>query len=394
MAGVNNMELVDVYQLLNNVHNQVTGRNAIAPTDLTSFVSQATTTLLAGTDTVYNALMQSIGKVVFSSRAYGQKFGGLRKDDVVWGGITRKVTMADSEAEEELAYHPTDGQAVDQWTIKKGEVLETRFYGSTVYQDWYTVFETQLKNAFSSPNELGSFVATKTTEMNNKWTQYQEELSRMLLCNLIGAKDANKVTYPDHIVHLLSEYNTLTGLSLTAQDVYKPDNIAPFFRFVRSRINTISRRLTERSEKYQFKIRNLRVNRHTPLDRQKIYLSADALDIIDTMVNTQTYHDEPLRYADVQAVSYWQAIDNPMSVSVKPNYIDSDGKVVNADKNVVVNNVFGVIFDDEALLYNVKDYKLTNTGLNARGLYFNSFLTSNIQYASDLTEKSVLLMLD
>lgn len=394
MAGVNSMELNDVYVLLNSLHNQVTGRNAIQPTDLTSFVSQATTTLQAGTDTVYNTLMQTIGKTVFSSRPYEQRFGGLRADSTVWGGITRKITMADSDLGEEKAFHPQENDSVDQWVIKKGEVLETRFYGSDVYQDHFTVFETQLKNAFESPAQLGSFVATKTSEMNNKWVQYQEELSRMLLCNLVGAKADNSTTYPDHIIHLLSEYNTLTGSTLTAQDVYKPDNIAPFFRFVRSRVNTISRRMAERSEKYQFKIRNLKINRHSPINRQKIYLSADALDIIDSMVLTQTYHDEPLRYADVQAVSYWQAIDNPMSVSVKPNYINSAGTVVNASNNVVVDNVFGVIFDDESLLYNVKDYKLTNTGLNARGLYYNTYLTANIQYLQDLTEKSVVLKLD
>ena len=229
--------------------------------------------------------------------------------------------------------------------------------------------------------------------MNNKWEQYRENMNRLLLSNMIGAKYANRTTYADHVVHLLSEYNTMTGLTLTAQDVYKPDNITGFFRYVRGRINTLSRRMTERSGLYQFKINDLEINRHTPYDAQKIYLSADALDIIDTMVNTQTYHDDSLCYADVQAVSYWQAIQNPNQINIKPNYIDNTGKVV-VGEDTQVNNIFGVIFDRDALMYNVKDYSLLSSNMNVRGRYFNTYLSANIQYLTDLSEKAILLLLD
>lgn len=387
--SVNTMALEDVYTLLNNLHAQATGQTGIAATDLSSFQSVATSTLQAGTDTVYQQLMQTIGRTIFSSRNYAAKFNGMRADNVRWGGITRKISIADRDLEAEKAYHPVDAASVDQWEIRKSNVLETRYYGSDVYQDWFTTFEDQLINAFSAPAQLGSFVALQSQEMNNKWEQYREELVRSMLVNFIGAK----ISAGNGVVHLLTEYNTQTGLTLTAQDIYKEQYQAAFFRWVRARINQLSRRLTERTRAYQIQITGKEITRHTPLDRQKMYLSADALDIIDTMVNTVTFHDEPLAYADVEGVSYWQAFDNPTSVNVEPVYINATGAVTTGNA-VSETDVFGVIFDEDAMMYNVKDYQVNTTHLNPRGLYFNTFLTANIQLMSDFTEKGIVLLLD
>ena len=389
--SVNTMATEDVYALLNSLHSQATGKTSIAPTTPADFISMATTTLQAGTDSVYNALMQTIGRTIFSSRPYAAKFGGIQADANRWGGITRKVSIADRDAAAEMAYHPTDGTAVDPWVIRKSNVLETRYYGTDVYQDWYTTFQDQLINAFQGPDQLGSFVALQAQEMSNKWEQYREELVRQNLSNFIAAK----ISLNNSVYHLLTEYNQLTQQSLTAADVYKDPDMAPFFRWVRARINQIARQMTERSTKFQVNITGKEISRHTPLDRQKMYLSADALDIIDAMVNTVTFHDEPLAYADVEAVSYWQSINAPTSINTTPVYLDATtGQVATAAAAVNETDVFGVIFDEDAIVYNLRDWIMTNTPLNARGLYWNTFLTVNIQLCQDLTEKGAVLLLD
>ena len=385
------MATEDVYALLNSLHSQATGKTSVAPTTPADFISMATTTLQAGTDSVYNALMQTIGRTIFSSRPYAAKFGGIQADANRWGGITRKVSIADRNAAAEMAYNPTDGTAVDPWVIRKSNVLETRYYGTDVYQDWYTTFQDQLINAFQGPDQLGSFVALQAQEMSNKWEQYREELVRQNLSNFIAAK----ISLNNSVYHLLTEYNQLTQQSLTVSDVYKDPDMAPFFRWVRARINQIARQMTERSTKFQVNITGKEISRHTPLDRQKMYISADALDIIDAMVNTVTFHDEPLAYADVEAVSYWQAIDKPTTINTTPVYLDATtGQVATAAAAVNETDVFGVIFDEDAIVYNLRDWIMTNTPLNARGLYWNTFLTVNIQLCQDLTEKGAVLLLD
>ena len=388
--SVNAMAIEDVYQLLNSLHTQATGRQSIAPTNLSEFVSMANSTLAAGTDVVYSALMNTIGKTIFSSRPYNAKFGGLEADSVRWGGIIRKITIADTDLEADKVYHDlTDGTSVDMYERKKSNVLETRYYGSDVYQDWYTIYRVQLLNAFKGPEELGSFVALQAQEMANKWEQYNENLRRMALANMIAAK----VQLNEDVIHLLTEYNAATGLSLTAQSIYQPANVKGFFEWTKARINTISRQMTARSVKFQHQITGKPITRHTPYRDQKHYFSADALDIIQTTVLPEAFHNEDLKYVDVEAVDFWQAIDNPNSISATPVYIDGTGQVQTGTAQVI-NDIFGVMFDRDSVVVSNIDREVMNTPYNARGRYYNTFLSANSRYCNDLTEKFVVLKLD
>lgn len=387
--AVNQMQITDIYQTLNELHTQATGRAAISPVNTSEFVSMATSTLAVGTDKVYNALMEVIGRTVFAVRPYNRKFD-ITMSDEEFGAIRRKISYADKPIQAaSKAWTFVDGQTVDQYVINKADPVEMRYYGSAIYQDSITIFREQLKTAFEGPGQLGEFLTAQTTHMSNKWEQWLEEQNRATVCNFIAAK----VAANNGVIHLLTEYNTLTGLSLTAQTVYQPEHLADFFRWVRARINTLSRLMTERSGLYQVTVDSKAVNRNTPVEFQKIFLNADALDIIDAMVNTVTFHDEPLAYADVEGVSYWQNINTPDQIQVTPSSIDADGAVTTEDPTTV-SKIFGVMFDRDAIGSNRYFYDLANTPLNARGLYYNTWLNARLQYMNDLTEKGIVLLLD
>lgn len=396
--SVNALGIEDVRSLLNDLHTQVTGQAGITPTNTADFISMAQATLAAGTDKVWSAMQIQLSKTLFSVRPYSRKFKGLLADDIRWGGIIQKVSYVDSNlTDAEMVYHPVDGQSVDQWVQKKGDILVTRFTGSDAYQDWITIYDQALRDAFLSESQLGAFYAAKMQELSNKWEQYIEELNRTALANFIAAKVAKETDFPDGVVHLVTEYNTLTGLTgnnaLTAQTVYQPANIRAFFQFVRARINTLSRLMTNRSVKFQCNVTGKPVARHTPVENQRMYILSEALDQIDVMVNTNTYHDEPLAYADVEGVDFWQSIDSPDQMQITPVIIDANGQAVTGTAQTI-SNLFGVIFDEDAVVTNMKDYRLESTPLNARGLYRNTWLTSNSQYCNDLTEKGIVLLLD
>lgn len=387
--AVNQMQVTDVYAILNSLHTQATGRVGVTPTNTSEFVSMATTTLGAGTDVVYNALMNTIAKTIFSTRPYNMKFKGLLADNTRWGGIMRKISMADRPAVVDSAFHNiVDGASVDHYEVRKADILEMRFYGSAVYQDFYTVFRDQLVNAFEGPEQLGSFIAMVTQEMSNKWEQYLEELSRGALANFIGAK----VQLNNGVVNLITDYNNATQSNLDFQTIWQPANVKPFFEWVKGYIDTLSRRMTERSGLYQVQVQSKNINRHTPYDKQKIYLTSDYLDIMNTTVLSEAFHNEELDYRDVQSVSYWQAINNPTTVTVTPSIVDANG-VVKAGEQESVSNIFGVMFDEDAIATTVIDNIIVNTPLNARGLYYNTFLTAHTRYTNDLTEKGIVLLL-
>jgi hypothetical protein len=111
------------------------------------------------------------------------------------------------------------------------------------------------------------------------------------------------------------------------------------------------------------------------------------------MVNTVTYHDEPLAYADVEGVTFWQSINAPEQISVTPSVVDATGAYAQGNAQVI-SNVFGVMFDRDAMAINQYQYRITNTPLNARGLYFNTFLNARAAYTNDLSEKGIVLLLD
>lgn len=387
--AVNQMQITDIYQILNNLHTQATGRTAIAPVNTAEFVSMATTTLAVGTDKVYNALMETLGRTIFAVRPYNRKFDISMTDDE-FGAIKRKISYADKPIQgASQACIFIDGQSVDQYVINKADPVEMRYYGSAIYQDSITIYEEQLKTALRGPEQLREFISGQMTHMSNKWEQWLEEQNRATVCNFIAAKVAEN----NGVIHLLSEYNALTGLSLTAQTVYQPDNLADFFRWVRARINTLARKMTERSSLFQVGVSGKAINRHTPVRDQKMYIMSEALDIIDAMVNTVTFHDEPLAYAAVEGVSYWQNINSPDEVQATPATIDANGAVTTGEAQTV-ENIFGVIFDRDAIGSNRYFYRVANTPLNARGLYYNSWLNARLQYMNDLTEKGIILLLD
>ena len=401
--SVNTMTFEQISTVLVSLVKQATGQTVLTPTNTSEFVSVAQIALRADRDVVMNTLSNMIGKTIFSTRPYSAKMTGLELDSFRWGAVMRKLSIADNEWADDQAYDypvtydatqtvPTgDGGTVDQWIIKKPNVLQTNFYGASVYSDHMTITEEQLESAFTSPDQLGSFISLIMTNLSDRWEQAQENLRRGLVSNAIGGiyheNDSNRV------VKLLTEYNALTGLSLTANTVYQPANFKPFMQWVYSRIAEISDKMTERSLMYQTVITGKPVMHHTPAQDQRVYLYAPARHQIDAMVLADTFHDSFLRYADVESVNFWQSIGAGSSVTVTPAWTDTSGVLDIPSSAVSVDNVFGLMFDRDFMGMTVLGQRMLSTPVNASGIYRNIWLHAKNRIFTDPTEKAVLLLL-
>ena len=397
------MTFQQIATVLNAIVHQATGQSAITPTNTAEFVSVANTVLSLGNDVVMNAISSVLSRTIFSIRPYSAKFAGLEKDLPRWGAYMRKLSIADSDWADDEAYKypvaydasenpPTgDGKIVDQWKIKKPNVLQTNFYGASVFSDHVTIFEEQLESAFRSPEELGSFISLIMTNLSNRIEMSRDAVARGLVANMIGAlvteNDSNRV------IHLLTEYNEQTGLSLTAQNVYAPANFPAFMKWVYSRVAQISDLMTENSLMFQTVISGKPVLRHTPVQNQKIYLYSPARHQMDARVLADAYHDTYLKYADVESVNFWQSIRTPNTVNVSPAYTSTAGAVVNGDA-VSKAGIFGLMFDEDAMGYALLDRRMVSTPVNASGLYRNIFVHAKQKVFMDNTEKAVVLLLD
>ena len=389
--AVNNMSIENAYALIAELHEQATGQKVAAPVNSADFVSVAQATLAAGYEPVLNAISQVIGRTLVAVRPYTRKFAGLEYSAEKWGGITRKISFGDRDPVSSPVFELVDGASVDQQEVRKPDVLETRYVGSDIFQGHITVFRVQLNLAFSSAAELARFMSGLMTNFSNQKEQWLEELARNTLANFIGAK--NIVNSGAGMVHLLTEYNALTGLSLTATTVRQPANWPAFIRWVYARIDQISKKMTERSQLFQAPITGKKIFRHTPVEDQKVYILDEFLSSIKAEVLSTTYNDSYLQLADTEAVGYWQDILEPDVVDVTPAYMDADGTVkTGAEQDL--SKVIGVIFDRDAVGYNIYMDTIDASPFNAKGLYYNLFQNCRVRYTNDLTEKGVVLCLD
>ena len=390
---VNNLTFNQLSAILNGIQSQVTGASTIAPVNTSEFVSVAQTVLKTGTDPVMSAISQILGRTIFSVRPYTAKFKGLLMDNQRWGGITRKINYVDKSFTDDSGFSLTDGQAVDQYIVNKPEVIQTNYYGSNIYQKSVTIFRDQLDTAFSGVNEFGEFISGVMQNISDQIEQAHEDTGRMTIANLVGgilaAQKANQV------VHLLAEYNALTGKDLTATTVYAPENYKPFMLWVYSRIAKASAMLTERSQLYHFNLTGKPIQRHSPVNRQRLYLYADARYQTEAQVLADTYHDNYLSFGETETVNYWQSIESPAKIQVKPVYFkEADGSIVTATDNVTQDNIFAVIMDEEAAGMNIFNYELAATPYNARGRYTNMWWSFNERYFNDFTENAMVFLLD
>ena len=393
--AVNNMELTQLSTVLASIVGQATGQTVLTPTDVSSFISVAQTGLKTGYDALGTAISQVLSKTIFSVRPYSAKFKGLQADEVRYGNHVRKLTTIDKPFEDDDRIKLVDGQSIDDWKVNKPSVLETNFYGANVYQKTITIYRDQLDTAFSGPEEFGRFISMIMQNAADMIEQAHEETARMTVANLIAGinyQESQSIT-TGRVIHLISEYNTETGSNLTNTSVYSPANFEAFAKWLFGYLKTLSDRLAERSAKYHQNFTGKTIMRHTPLDKQKCYIYSPILNKVDANVLSSVFHDEYLKIMDHEDVTYWQSIDTPDAIQIKPSVTKADGTIATAS-NQNMSKVFGVIFDEDAAGYTVVNQWSATSAFNARGGYYNQVYHFTDRYWNDFSENAVVLLLD
>lgn len=402
--SVNTVTFQQSSTVLNSMVQQATGRSAVINTEA-DFVSVAQTALSLGKDVIFNTLTNVLAKTIFSIRPYSATMRGLQKDLPQWGSYMRKFNIVASDWKDDDAYkypvtfdatevsNPTgDGLSVDPWTIRKREFIQTNFLGQSVFSDHYTIFEDQLETAFRNSTEFGQFLAMITTDMSNKIELAKENMSRGLVSNFIGGLLVENNS--SRVIHLLTEYNALTGLGLSAPQFFQPENYPAFMRWVYGRIASVASLMKEMSVRYQTTINSKPVPRHTPYDRQIMYMLGQDRYQIDARVLADAFHDNYLKYANVETINFWQGIDSPDTVKVKPTYTNTSGVATVAESAVTQSGIFALLFDSDAMGWAMVHENVIPTPVNGRGEYRNIWYHMRLRCFSDNSEKGVVFLMD
>lgn len=391
--AVNDLTITDVGTILTSIAKQATGASTLSVNNTKDFITVAQTALKIGYDPLIASISQVLSKTIFSIRPYYRKFAGINVSNQQFGNITRKLNISDKDWETDERLPLTDAASVDMYKVIKPSILQTNFYGANKYQRHITIFKDQLDTAFASPDEFGRFITMVMQNATDVIEQGHETLARSVIANFIGGILADEDN-GTRTIHLLTEYNELTGQTLTAENVYQADNFGNFMKFVVARIKSLSAMFTERTQLYQTQVTGKPITRHTPYRNQKLYLFSPTQYLTETAVLSDLYNDQYMQLMDFERVNFWQNPNSPDAINVMPIYLQSDGTLTSPTVAVNEPHVFGVLFDDEALGYTVVNQWSATTPFNAAGGYSNIYYHFTDRYWNDFTEKGVVLLLD
>lgn len=380
--------------ILNQIVTQATGKAQITPTNTSEFTAVAQAGLLAGYDNLMGAISQVLSKTIISTRPYSRHFQGLEADNIRYGNHVRKINYVDRAWQDGSRLPLQTGVAVDDQAPTLDEVLQTNFYGQNDYEIPWTLFSNQIDVAFNNPDELGAFITGKLTNISDMTEQKHESMARMILANLIAG--ILTINNAPQIVHLVTEYNAYVGNTTpkTLTELRESSEYPAFVKWIYGRVAQVSAMLTERSIIYHQNVTDKEISRHTPYEKQNVYLLSEERFQMEARVLADVYHDNYLRMADKAILNFWQSISSPNEIDITPTYMDSDGTLKTPQAAVEQANVFGIITDVEAAGYTIVNQRTTSAAYNGKGEYQNFWLKFTDRYWNDFTENAVVLLLD
>ncbi len=387
---MNSLTVEQIYPIVNSVVSQATGNSALTAYDASSFVSVAEVALKTAPDVLLNAISQTLSRTIMSVRPYTRKLKGLERSREQFGNHVRKLNIVDRDFEADQRFDLTDGESIDMFKVRKPEILQMNFYGQTVFSRTYTIFKDQLDIAFSSPEEFGSFVTMVVTNCNDLIEQAHENLARGVIAN--GIATDITLANSNQNIKLITEYNNLTGLSLDANSIYKPENYTAFVEFCYSIMATVAEKLTDRTQIYHNNVTGKPISRHTPKSFQKAWIHTPEKMRMEAMALSNVFNDKYLSGIDAEAVNFWQSVETPDSINLTCGYTDTSGNQATA--SVSQSGIFGFLADEECIGYTVVNQWSAPSPFNSEGGYTNTTFHFTDKYYFDNTENSVAFILE
>ena len=403
--AVNTMTFNQLATVLADIVGQAAGQTVHAPIDTYEFVSVGKVGLEAGYDALATAISTVLSKTIFSIRPYDAIFANLEMDDARYGNMVRKLSVIDGALEDDDRIQLVDGSSIDPWKVNKPKVFQENWYGINVYQKSITIYRDQLDTAFSGPAEFQQFISMIMQNVQDQLEQCREDASRMTLVNLIGG--TIQAAAAGSVIHLKTEFcadklgldptDPSDAATIAALNIYDPQYFSEFAKYAFARMVKASKALRERTVLYHQNPTAASpvsgyIYRHTPVDRQRLYLLSPFFDDVDASVLSGVYNDKYLQLLPHEFTTYWQDVQDPYNIDVDASYMDTDGTIAHGAVNQ--DGVLGVLMDEEAAAINMVNEWSAPSPFNPRGGYTNIYWHRSIRYCNSFTENCVVFLLD
>lgn len=389
------MKMNQIATLTNSVVKEVLGETAVVNEDLSNIVDIGNEIFNANAfDAYVKSLINHIGKVIFVNRPYSGAAPSVLMDGWEYGSILEKITSELPTAVENPSWQLVDGTSYDPHVFHQ-PVASAKFYNKrTTFEIDRSVTERQVKQSFSSPEQLNGFLSMLENETQKALTVRMDALVMRTINNMIAETVLNSyttytaaglgATSTVKAVNLLYLYNTRFSTSLTAAKCLTDP---AFIRYAAYIISLYSDRFTRMSE--LFNVGGLQ--RFTPRDLQHIVYLAEFVRAADTYLQSDTFHENFTRIPNGDAVPYWQGsgTDYEFASTSKIMATPSSQEGKESPTTLTIPGVLAVIFDRDALGVANLDRRVT-TQWNAKAEFTNYFYKQDAGYFNDLNENFVM----
>ena len=318
------MQVTQLYTLINNVTKEILGDTAVVKEDLSNVVDIGKSIFdQTSVDNYVKKLVNHIGKVVFQNRAYAGGVPSVLMDAWEFGSVLQKVSMALPEATENESWKLVDGQEYKQDVFTAPKV-EAKFYNSKVtFEIPMSFTELQVKESFSSREQLNGFVSMITTGVENSMTVKLDALIMRAINNMTGetlvagigsgtagAKTLDFSKTSGRAINLLKLYNEQAATTDKVTVANALTNYK-FIKFATYTMGIVADRMSKISKLFNVGGKE----RFTPADMRRCVLLSDFSKAAVTYLQADIQSPEMVALPAHDPVPYWQGSGTDYALS-------------------------------------------------------------------------------
>lgn len=390
------MKVEQIHVLINSITGELLGKKDVLQEDLANVVDVGIELFdSTSVDNYVKTLVNKVGKTLFVNRAYSGNIPSVLMDSWEFGSVLEKIQADIPQATENESWDLTNGASYDVNVFYKPSVSAKFFNKKVTFEVPMSFTELQVKESFTSANQLNGFLSMLYNAVENSMTIKIDSLIMRTINNMIAEtiyKDiplGENETYSNHTgikaVNLLKQYNDLHGKPLTKEVALSDEGFIKYSTYV---INLYVDRLSKISTLFNVGEKE----RFTPKDKLNIVMLSDFKASSDVYVQASTFNKELVELPKADTIPYWQGsgknydLTDISSINVK---LTKDGV---KNRTVKVDGILAVMFDRDSLGVTNLDRRVT-TNYNAKAEFFNNYYKFDAGYFNDLNENFVVFFM-
>ena len=339
-------------------------------------------------DNYVKALVNHIGKVIFTERLYRGGVPSVLMDNWEFGSILEKVSTDLPEAQESDTWKLVDGQEYSQDVFYQPNVTVKLFNSKTTFEIPLSFSEKQVKESFSNVNQLNGFLSMLQTATQNSLTIKMDSLIMRTINNAIGETFVTDLgAKPDFkktgvkAVNLLKLYNETVTTPVKHEEALLNEG---FLKFASYTMGIYKDRLSKVSTLFNVGGKK----KFTPSEALHFVLLSDFAKASEVYLGSNTFHEENVSLPKYEAIPFWQGSGKNYSFAdiSSINVKTSSGKVV------TTSGILGVMFDTQALGVSNLEQRVT-TSYNAKAEFYTNYYKLDAGYFNDLNENFVVFFI-